>query len=380
MNLALITQDFPPEVGGIETYATELARRFTRFFDPFLVVAPAKPTSPAVDHRLPYPVHRIAASNPFLGMMALPGMPPLLRRSGIRNTFHTQWQTLPAAVFARRQGQADHIYAAAHARELLFNPFGAIPLVGQWYEQYKRRLLREVDLFFPVSEYTAALLRDHGVRDEAIRTVINGTDPDRFYPASGHEARKRLGITADKVLLTITRLVGRKGVDTTLRAFQQVLRRHPDSCYVVVGDGEMRTELRGLANELGIASSVRFEGRVPHDSLLQYYNACDAFVMPSKTESPDVEGFGIVFLEANACGKPVIGTYSGGIPSAVVNEETGILVEERDPEALAGAINRLFGDPELAQTLGKRGRERVEREANWDMAAEKIVTHMKDKI
>lgn len=380
MDLALITQDFSPEVGGIETYATELAGRFATYCNTFIVMAPAKPTAESTDRRRTYPVHRVTSSNPFLGIRALPDAAPLLRRKGIRNVFHAQWQTLPASVTARWLGSVDHIFVAAHARELLFNPFAAIPGLCRWYEAYKRRMLSEVDLFFPVSDYTAGLLHDHGVPAQRIEVVINGTDPRMFYPADQQKARRVIGITADKVLLTITRLVSRKGVDTTLRAFREVLRHHPDSQYVVVGDGEQKRQLMQLADQLEIGHAIRFEGRVPHENLIHYYNACDVFVMPSKTERPDVEGFGIVFLEANACEKPVIGTFSGGIPSAVVNGETGILVEERDHRALASSISDLFTDTERAQMMGRKGRTRVLEEANWDRTAAKIIRHMENKI
>src|SRR5699024_9441645 len=130
-----------------------------------------------------------------------------------------------------------------------------------------------------------------------------------------------------------------------------------------------KKELQQLASNLGIAASIQFVGSVPHyhPDLIHYYNACDVFVHPSKTEKFNVEGFGIVFLEANACGKPVIGTFSGGIPSAVIDGETGILVKEQDPKALAEAIIRLFDEPGLAAQMGSNGRQRVEHTANWDV-------------
>ena len=380
MNLALITQDFPPEIGGIETYATELAMRFSQQCEHFFVVAPDKRGTHRVDQSLPYPVYRVMAPNPFLGPGAMFESPLLFRKHQTRNAFHTQWQTLPASVFAQMNGQVDNIFVAAHARELLFNPFYGISGLQQWYEWYKRWMLARVDLFFPVSDYTAALLIKHGVNDERIKVVINGTDPDKFYPKDKHVSRKSIGITAQKVLLTITRLVSRKGVDTTLKAFKSVLDTYPDSCYLIVGDGAHKNQLQQLAEQLGIIDSVKFVGRVPHEQLIDYYNACDVFVMPSKTDIPNVEGFGIVFLEANACGKPVIGSYSGGIPSAVVNGKTGILVNEHDYQSLSQAIRRLFSDDELAEKMGRCGRRRVLEKANWDITARNLLEQIKNKI
>jgi len=148
INLALITQDFPPEIGGIETYSSELASRFAEYCEHFFVIAPRKKEAKKIDNQLPYTVERIAASNPFLGLKAIFQAPALFRQYAVRNVFHAQWQTLPASVFARTLGQVDHIFVAAHARELLFNPFYNIPGLKQCYEWYKRQILGRLIYFF----------------------------------------------------------------------------------------------------------------------------------------------------------------------------------------------------------------------------------------
>ena len=380
MNLAMITQDFPPEIGGIETYAAELAERFAEYCDEFIILAPDKREARVVDSQLSYPVYRIASGNAFMGLASIPEVPRLLEKKGIRNIFHTQWQTLPASVFAKKLGAVQKIFVAAHARELLFNPFQSIPGIGQKFATYRKWLLSQADHFFPVSSYTAGLLSNQGVDRINIRTVINGTDPKQFYPTDKEAARRSIGVNAQNIMLTITRLVSRKGIDTALKAFSSVKQKQPNSLYLVVGDGPQREEFQMLASQLGIADSVRFTGRVPFESLLDYYKACDVFVMPSKTELPNVEGFGIVFLEAGACGKPVVGTFSGGIPSAIVDGETGFLVSEDDFEALGEVLERLFADKELAQKMGAKGRAYVQNEANWDKTAQKLLQSMKDKI
>jgi len=376
----MISQDFPPEVGGIETYAAELAKRFSEYCQQFMVFAPSKHEDHEVDQQLPYPVKRIAVSNSLIGLRAIPEMPQLLRNESIRNVFHTQWQSLPASIFAQKQGAVDRIFVAAHGRELLFNPFEHIPGFQEGYIKYKRWLLSKVDCFFPVSRYTGNLLEEHGIPPERIQVVINGTDPDCFYPKDTLKARKQVGVSAGKVMLTISRMVARKGVDTALRAFQKVYAEYPDSRYIIVGSGPQGVELEKIAADLGIRHAVIFAGRIPYDELINYYNACDVFVMPSKTMHPNVEGFGIVFLEANACGKPVVGTCSGGIPSAIVNGETGILVKEDDHKSLSEAILRLFSDEGLSRIMGGKGRRRVQEEANWDVVASKLLRNMKSKI
>jgi phosphatidylinositol alpha-1,6-mannosyltransferase len=382
MNLAIVTQDFPPELGGLQTFASEHAERFKKECENFFVIAPDKPKAQQIDNNLSYPVHRIPTSNPFLGIKAVPKAQVLFKRYGVRNAFHIQWHTLPVSVFARNRGLVDKIFVSVQGRDMLFNPFFPLPGARQGYELYKRKLLEQVDLFFPASDYMAGLLRRHGVEDERIQVVINGTDPRRFYPASTVKARRAVGFNGDKMLLSVSRLVSKKGVDTTIKAFAHVLKAHPSSQYIIVGEGEQKEELQQLAAKSGISSSIKFIGSIPHShpDLIHYYNACDVFVQPSKTEKSNVEGFGIVFLEANACGKPVVGSLSGGIPNAVIDGETGILVKERNPQALAKAICKFFDHPELASQMGTKGRERVETSANWDVLNKQLTTAMKNTM
>jgi phosphatidylinositol alpha-1,6-mannosyltransferase len=253
----------------------------------------------------------------------------------------------------------NHIYLAAHARELLFNPFREGSVIGKGYSWYRKRILKYVDYFFPVSTYTADLLEEKGVDPYKIDVVINGTDPDLFYPKEEVDLRRELKLEGKKVLLTITRLVSRKGIDTVLASLPSVIEKYPDIIYLVVGDGDYKEALKDIVDRYNLGNYVRFTGKIPHKNLISYYNLCDVFVMPSKTELPDVEGFGLVFLEANACGKPVIGSKSGGIPSAIKHKETGLLVEEQNPEELKNAIFTLLDNPEFSKELGKKGRERV---------------------
>lgn len=375
MRLALITQDFPPKVGGIQTYSFELAKRFENKCDTFCVVAPKTKGTDESDRSFSFPVKRMASTGPLLGWLSLPFLPKEFRSKKIDTVFHTLWTTLPVSVYMKKRGIIDHIYLAAHGRELLFNPFSDESFLGRWYERYRRKMLSYVTHFFPVSDYTARLLEKNGIPKDKIKVVINGTDPQRFYPKED-ELRQELKLSHKKILLTITRLVSRKGVDTVIKAMPEIMRSHPDVVYLIVGDGPHKVHLEQLVEEMELQQAVRFIGKIPYEELIRYYNLCDVFVMPSKTELPDVEGFGLVFLEANACGKPVIGSRSGGIPDAINHEQTGLLVDEQDHNELAKAVNRIFGNPEFAKELGQNGRERVIKEANWDQAALHILNKM----
>lgn len=372
-SLLLISQDFPPDVGGIQTYAAELASRLAPRVEEFAAVAPARPGADAVDASLPFPVYRLPARPDLLPLVALPALPVIARQRRSDLTLHTQWQTVGAALLARTfTGSPRRILCAAHGRELLFNPFSSGSLPHRAYNALRRFVVVRTDHFVPVSRYTAGLLRALGVPPERMTVLPNGTDPTVFAPCEASPLRQTLELADRRVLLTVGRLVPRKGIDTTLRALPRIAEVVPDVTYLVVGDGPDRERLHALARRLNVAERVHFVGEVPDDRLPLYYNACDVFVMPSRDDSPDVEGFGIVFLEAGACEKPVIGARAGGVPDAVRDGETGLLVPPCASRAVAQAAIELLTRPAYAERLGQEGRRRVLREATWERVADRM--------
>lgn len=373
MRLLFVTQDFPPEVGGIQTYSWEVSRRLVARVETLEVMAPRHPDAASVDHSAPFPITRLPGRPDLLPLSALPFVPFRARSLKADVAFHAQWQTVGASVIARAVfGWPHRIVCAAHGRELLFNPAPLSSGLDTEYERLRHFLLRQVDTFLPVSHYTAELLHDRGVPSPRVHVVPNGTDPERFRPQDGSPLRQRLGLSDQPLLLTVGRLVPRKGIDTVLQALPSIAERCPEVAYVVAGTGPDQSRLEGLADHLGVRDRVRFVGDVDHDRLPLYYSAADLFVMPAREDPPDVEGFGLVFLEANACGTPVIGARSGGIPDAVRDEETGLLVPPDAPDAFAEAALRILTDPDRAETLGQQGRHRVVNEANWDHIADHI--------
>lgn len=375
MRLLVITQDFPPAVGGIETYTSELVQRWARREGEMEIVAPSMAQDAPIDDAMPVPVTRVDTRSDLLPLTGLAAVSKRARAFQPDVAFHAQWQTVGTSLLARRlTGFPRRIVCAAHGRELLFNPAEDLPILGRGYNLLRRLLLRGPDLFAPVSQYTADLLRERGVPSSRLRIVPNGTDPERFRPLDAGPLRERLGLTDNTVMLTVGRLVARKGIDTTLRALPDILDAVPDLAYLVAGTGPDRDRLEHIAETLGVRDRVHFVGHVPFDELPSYYNVADLFVMPSREEPPDVEGFGIVFLEAGACGVPVIGARSGGIPDAIRDGETGLLVPPVAPTALADAATRILTSPDLAARLGEQGRRRVVNEASWDQVAEQLWT------
>jgi phosphatidylinositol alpha-1,6-mannosyltransferase len=379
MRLLFVTQDFPPDVGGIQTYSWEIARRLAERVDTLTVMAPRRPGAASFNRDAPFPIRRLPGRPDLLPFSLVPVLPVRARQMRADITFHAQWQTVGASVLARAlSGHPRRIVCAAHGRELMFNPMAAIPGLAAAYDRLRRALLRQVDVFLPVSHYTARLLKERGIPSSRTRVVPNGTDPERFRPRDGAPVRERLGLSDRSMLLTVGRLVRRKGIDTVLRALPTIAETCPDVTYVIAGTGPDQPRLHRLAGRLGLQNRVRFVGEVDHDQLPLYYSAADLFVMPAREDPPDVEGFGLVFLEANACGTPVIGARTGGIPDAIQDGETGLLVPPNAPDSLTEAAVRILTDPDFADTLGRQGRRRALNEASWDHIADRIYTCLRE--
>jgi len=233
-----------------------------------------------------------------------------------------------------------------------------------------RLTLKQADRVLANSHFTAGLLAQIGVAPERIELVYPGCDINHFRPITPQEELKKklLGTRCkDRVLLTVGGLVARKGHDMVIRALPHVLESVPDITYLIVGDGPYRAQLESLCMSMGVRERVIFAGQMPEEDLPGMYAISDVFVMPSREnlEACDVEGFGMVFLEASACGKPVVGGLSGGIPDAIVDGVTGFLVDPDSPGDVAKAVKRLLGDRDLAADMGKQGHMRIVRDFNW---------------
>ena len=251
-------------------------------------------------------------------------------------------------------------------------------------QQYKRQqmALRLANRVLATSRYTAGIAHTAGADPERTKVVWPGCDSDLFRPMVARDdlRQKLLGARhRERVILTVGNLVSRKGQDMVIRALPDLCRRVPDLVYLIVGDGPYRGELEKLAVDLGVRDRVVFVGRVPDQELPELYSLCEVFVMVSRArlEENDVEGFGIVLLEANACGKPVVGGRSGGVPDALVEGITGLLVDPLKPAEITEALARLLTNQDLATSLGKHGRERVIQEFQWRQVGADLLSTLK---
>lgn len=364
----VVTNDFPPRPGGIQAFVHNLAVR--RAPGSVVVYAPAWKGAAEFDAAQPFPVVRHPT-----GLM-LPE-PTVLRRAGD---------------IARAEGCTSVVFGAAAPLGLLapgLRRYGVERFVGITHGHeagwaslpVSRALLRRigdsVDVLTYLGEYTrsrmAAALSP--VAAARMARLAPGVDEKVFRPGAGGAAvRERHGLVDRPVVVCVSRLVRRKGQDTLIHAWPRVLRAVPDAALLVVGGGPYRKDLGELADSLGVADSVLFTGSVPWAELPAHYDAGDVFAMPCRTRRRglDVEGLGIVYLEASATGLPVVAGDSGGAPDAVLEGETGVVVPGRSVHAVGEALVDLLDNPAKARTLGEQGRAWVEREWRWEIQSERL--------
>ena len=231
-----------------------------------------------------------------------------------------------------------------------------------------RRVLKGATLIIANSQNTRSmLLDDWRVPDDKVRLLYPGVDTKRFVPAPPDKSvRKTLDWHDRTVVLTVGRLQKRKGHDMLIRALPAIRKQHPKVLYAILGDGEEKANLQALANSEGVTDQVQFLGDASDDQLLQCYQQCDLFVLPNRAIGRDVEGFGMVLLEAQACGKPVVAGASGGTAETMRIPDTGRIVPCETPDPLAAALIELLSNPALLADMGRRGREWVCERFDWD--------------
>jgi phosphatidylinositol alpha-1,6-mannosyltransferase len=368
----MISQDFPPRTGGIETYACELAARLAPHCESLEMVCPDAPGSAAVDARLPFAVKRIKASTDTLPVAAAPHLTRLVEQGGIDVLFHVQWQTAPVGALLRKAGRLPTLAIAVHGKELLLRPLAGVPALQGAYDKLRASVLESADVVLPVSEFSAGLLRDKVTSRAHVSVVSNGVDAARLSGGDGAAFRARHGLSG-RVLMTVARLVPRKGIDSVIACLPALRTRVPDLTYAIVGQGPDEPRLRALVAELGVAEQVRFLGRIADHELADCYASCDAFVLAARDEPDSVEGFGLVLLEAGASARPCVATRAGGMAEALRDGTTGLVVPPNDAPALTDALARLLLDTELARRLGEAGRRHAAGEGSWDRAAQRVL-------
>lgn len=230
-----------------------------------------------------------------------------------------------------------------------------------------RRVFRGADRIVANSAFTRDELLKLGVDPARISIIHPGVDTDRFRPGiEAADLRSRIGIgSSQRLIVSVGRLSRRKGFDQVVRALPELVRRGIDSHHVIVGIGEDRDYLQRLANAEGVAQRVHFAGEVGGDELPRWLNAADVFAMPNREINGDNEGFGMVFLEAAACGTPALAGRDGGTGSAVIDGETGLRVDGQSLQAVVEGLVRLLSDRRFAEEVSRKARQRAEKQFDW---------------
>ncbi len=367
--------DFKPLLGGVANYGHELAVQFSKRARVH-VLSRKLPGMEEFDQRLPYKVSRIRT--PQSALLSFPLFARTLRRL-IRQqppgaVFCPMWFPDGAACrWALNEAPVPY-FVAAHGTEV-FEDFTTVrnSVRTMLVRRLKRKVFHDAERVFPVSQYTRkAVLEEAGGNGNRVITVNNGVNSTIFKKtslSSGVEARYRP--RGERILLTVTRLHPYKGVDRMLESLPAILRAVPGVKYLVVGEGSDRPRLEDLTARLGLQSQVCFLGRLPLSEVVELYNLADLFVMLSREEPPDVEGFGLVFLEAGACGLPSIGGRSGGIPDAIDEGRSGWLVDPRNTEEIAATIIDLLKSPERLERASAFCLATAPQKS-WERAADRI--------
>jgi phosphatidylinositol alpha-1,6-mannosyltransferase len=384
--LLVLTEHFVPAKGGSITWMLNTYSRF----DPrgITVVASPHQGDSQVDQKLPFRVVRVpmlmADWDPTVPASLVTYLRILLQVYRQCHAHRVQQihcakvfpEGLVAWMLSRWYGTPYLLYA--HGEEILYM------LSSRKLAWLLPRIYRGAAAIIANSRNTKMLLKDIGVETSRIQIIHPGVHAKSFYatPEAAQRVREKHNLGTAPVFLTVGRMQRRKGQDKVIEALPRIKQVVPQVKYVMVGTGEAHESLIALARQLGVEDSVVFAGNVMDQDLASYYSACDVFLMPCREIDGDVEGFGIVYLEAGAAAKPVIGGKTGGTDDAIIDGVTGLRVDGNSCDEIADAAIRLLSMPDKAKEMGANGRQRVETEFSWDGVVERtrrIVTQMAER-
>jgi phosphatidyl-myo-inositol dimannoside synthase len=368
----LVTNDFPPRTGGIQAYLEALTTNLAEMGEHTLTVyAPRWKRAGQYDSSAPFEVVRHSGTL----MLPAPDVDARMRELIAAHDVDTVWfgAAAPLGLLARRarQAGADRVVASTHGHEV---GWSMLPVA----RSALRRIGEDSDVVTYISRYT----RDRFAPAFGPRTALEhlppGVDAERFRPDASARAdlRERYGLGERPVILCLSRLVPRKGQDMLIRALPPIRSRIDGAALVIVGGGPYLPTLRRLASSLDVADQVIFTEGVAPEELPAHHAMADVFAMPCRTRGAglDVEGLGIVYLEASASGVPVVAGRSGGAPEAVQEGRTGLVVDGRSTDQIADAVSRILEDPELAARMGAAGRQWILERWRWQTHAARLAT------
>lgn len=380
MKHLILTMGFPPQTGGIQTILYEITRRLS---GERIVLTYEYTDSEKFDAKQPFKIFRrkknffdrvsyffLSKLHPIVPLTTsfLFSTLNIVRRNDIR-IVHCGHVYMGFLGFIIKKLFRKPYFVYTYAQEVMEKSLPKNKIVSRWLGNV---ILRNAAKIITISNFTKEEILKWGISEDKVAKIPMGADFDIFKPdeIKRDSIIKEYSLNGNKILLTVSRLEKRKGHDMVLKSLPTVLNFFPKIKYLIVGEGEYKEELEKIVDKLGLNNNVMFMGELQKEKLSFFYNAADVFIMPSRdlAEEGEIEGFGVVFLEANACEKPVIGGRSGGVPDAIVDGETGILVDPESIEEISNALITLLKNKKLAKKMGENGRRRVVEEYNWENA------------
>jgi len=353
-----VSNDFPPSVGGIAQVMKYMCASLPP--EQVCVLAQNAQGDKQFDNTAPYKVYRTpySSSSKIHSVLSVAKYAKALRQ--VFRKEHCDYifydKAYPLGLISHQPLRPDAPYIVQAYGNDIVMPRSRIE------KQLQAKILCCAERVIAISNFTKGLLLDLGVAPGKIVVIFPKMDFERFDAADiTQSVAEHVELKNKKVILSVGRLVRRKGFDMTIRAMPEILKKIPNAYYLLVGNGPDLQYLETLAKDCGVAEHVKFVTDCDDNALPAYYRACDVFCMPSRyiKEKGDVEGFGIVFLEANASGKPVVGGNSGGQPNAIEDGKTGFLCDPESPADIADKIITILNDPVLAGEMGQYGYDRA---------------------
>ena len=361
-----VTNDFGPRAGGIETFIIGLIER--RPFGQTVVYTSSQPNSEQydADWLSNYGVRVIRDRSKILlpTPRVLFHLKKIIRNEGIATVAFGAAAPLGLLSSGMKRAGVKRTVALTHGHEVWWAKLFPFNLL-------LRRIGSTVDVLTYLGEFTRNAV-SKGLTTKAQRAMVKiapGIDVDHFIPTDASVLRESLGIAEKKVIVSVGRLVHRKGQDYLIQAMPEILKSVPSAHLLLVGEGPYREHLQNLVKQHRLEASVTFIGRIQYNDLPMYICAGDIFAMPcrSRLMGLEVEGLGIVYLEASACGLPVLAGNSGGAPDAVVQNKTGLVVDGTDHKQIATAAIELLTNVESSQKMGIAGRQWIIDNWRWEI-------------
>lgn len=367
--LLIAAIEFPPQKGGIANYLAGLAGALST--DKVAVLAPKHVGAENFDSREKYKIYRCNLFSKFIWPKWLPLIWHLwrtVRREKVEVILVGQVLPVGTAAMILKKFFKIPYFVSCHGMDILTAA----------RDPRKKKLMNKI-----LEQASGIVANGEFTKNELIKLDVPENKIIIIYPCPGRmsgiaperisEIKNRLGLADKKIILTVGRLVARKGQNKVIEAMTEILKHVPNAIYVIVGDGLESEKLKIQSEKLKLENNILFTGEISEEKKLAFYQLCDVFIMTPRQIGADVEGFGTVYLEANQYGKPVVAGRSGGVGEAVVDGVTGIIADPENVNQIAEAVIKILTDENLADKLGMAGRERVEKKFRWEIQAEKLV-------